>query len=114
MILFCFTLMLSTPTWAQVKFTQADYDLMYKQVQTFSIKTKLTKADLPEVIVNLKKVIIMDDGDESSSASGIISNSYLNNKSLYKQALKSFNKADQKTLKEIFDFIEYLNKNGNG
>ena len=83
-------------------------------MSNFSEKTKLTSQDLPELIQQLKNILILEKVDPSHEGPFELTSSYPKNKALYQKAIKSFNKEDQKILQNILKIVENIAQNGNG
>ncbi len=87
---------------------------MVVSMSNFSEKTKLTSQDLPELIQQLKNILILEKVDESHEGPFELTSSYPQNKALYQKAIKRFNKEEQKTLQNILKIVENIAQNGNG
>jgi hypothetical protein len=95
---------------------------MIKQIEEVSLFNKqnqtLTLAQLNLVIIQLKKVLVIDqldaELDRSQEATFVLFNSYLKNKSIYLKAVEKMNPSERKKLHKIFKLIEEYSKNGNG
>lgn len=85
-----------------------------KNIEVIADKKELTANDQESLVLALKSICELEPIDPSRDGAQTLTESYAKNKKAYQTALKKFNKADQKTLKEIFKILEDLHKEGNG
>ena len=83
-----------------------------KNIEVIADKKELKTSDQDALFLALKSICDLEPLDPSRDGAELLVESYAKNKKMYQDALKKFNAADQKTLKEIFKILEDLNKVG--
>ena len=83
-------------------------------IDQFSEIKKLRPVDSPLVMQILKTLVLADLYDPGHAIPETLTESYMNNKVIYKKCFEQLTAPEKKIISEIFRMLEILNKSGQG